>query len=75
MRNICHALAAPVEFPSDIPKIRAILNAAPRDRYFFRDFSDTEVGLIWQSFSSDYSAGWLNTSPELLKQFSDWILR
>lgn len=64
MSNLIDALKA--RCPEDISTIRAMHPILTR-------FSDTEIGRLWEAFSSDRAAGWLHADGTNLVEFAEWI--
>jgi len=52
--------------PADVATIRAAVPLLSR-------FSDLEIYTLWDAFSHDYCASWLNVDKETLENFTSWV--
>ena len=68
MNNIVKALSPRI--PADIPKIREAIKTIPFMARF--SLSDPELNLLWEAFSSDQCAGYLNVHDQTLSDFVEW---
>jgi len=65
MSNLMDALSP--KFPDEIAKIRAA------EIPIVRSLSGIEIQVLWERFSDDYCAQWLNVGESLLKEFKEWL--
>lgn len=64
MNNLMRSLTP--EYPEQVAKLKASFS-------FLQRFSDAEVALMWERFSSDACAGWLGVDETWMKRFKDWL--